>query len=395
MQKASQRRCIGILTAGGDCPGLNAAIRGVAKAAIAQYGMKVIGILDGFRGLVENRIVPLDNQAVSGILTHGGTILGTSRDKPNRMQMGDRAIDMTATAVENARRMGIDCLVCLGGGGTQKNAATMQKAGLDVLTLPKTIDNDVAQTDISFGFDTAMSIATEAIDRLHTTATSHNRLIVCEVMGHNAGWLALGAGMAGGADVILIPEIPYDLTIVTEHLLERRRHGKRFSIIVVAEGALSRQAAEAATKNDKANAKGKNKRQPKAEIADSDGALAEPAEPKGDPEEGVLHLVHEPMASRLARQLQKLTGTEARVTSLGHVQRGGIPTPTDRLLCTRLGTRAAELLAQGVSGAMVAVRGDRCEPVSLDLVAGFKKIVPPDHAWLESARLVETCLGDR
>lgn len=406
MGKKTKNRCIGILTAGGDCPGLNAAIRGVARAAISEYGMKVVGVLDGFRGLVENRTIALDNHAVSGILTHGGTILGTSRDKPHKMQMGDRVMDMTTTAVENAQRLGIDTLVCLGGGGTQKNALALQKAGIKVLTLPKTIDNDVAETDISFGFDTAMVIATEAIDRLHTTATSHNRLIVCEVMGHNAGWLALGAGIAGGADVALIPEIPYDLSIVAEHLFERRRNGKRFSIIVVAEGARSveeRKAEEKALEQDKKGKGDKKERKEPArgrrsdsdEAGDGDlaaGIVPMPAQ-NGDDAPRV-HLVQEPMASRLARQLQQLTGIEARVTSLGHVQRGGGPTPADRVLCTRLGTRAAELLAEGVSGAMVAVKGDRCEPVPLEKVAGYKKIVPMDHPWLQSARLVETCLGD-
>lgn len=400
MGKKHKIRCIGILTAGGDCPGLNAAIRGVAKAAL-QTGIKVIGILDGFRGLVENRSLSLDNLAVSGILTHGGTILGTSRDKPHKMRMGGQVIDMTETAVEHARRMGIDCLVCLGGGGTQKNALVLQKAGLDVLTLPKTIDNDVAQTDISFGFDTAMAIATEAVDRLHTTATSHNRIIVCEVMGHNAGWLALGAGLAGGADVILIPEIPYSVEAVAEHLLERRRHGKRFSIVVVAEGALSRQEARAAAEESerqeralRRRKKEKKRKQEQRRLGDATAAPRddESAEHLDDP--GVVHLVREPMASRLARQLQQATGMEARVTSLGHVQRGGPPTPTDRLLCTRLGTTAAEVLAEGISSAMIAVRGDRCVPVPLDEVAGHKKIVPLDHPWLQTARLVETSVGE-
>jgi 6-phosphofructokinase 1 len=392
-KKKSKNRCVGILTAGGDCPGLNAAIRGVAKAAISAWGMKVVGVLDGFRGLVENRTVSLDNPAVSGILTLGGTILGTGRDKPHKMQMGDRVMDMTTTAVDNAHRMGIDTLVCLGGGGTQKNALALQEAGLSVLTLPKTIDNDVAETDVSFGFDTALAIATEAVDRLHTTATSHNRLIVCEVMGHNAGWLALGAGIAGGADVVLIPEIPYDLSIVAEHLFERRRHGKRFSIIVVAEGARSRAETSAELK---AHEKGKRRqKREKKDSEDHDGELPSGVIPMpGSDDELGFHLVQEPMASRLARELQQLTGTEARVTSLGHVQRGGGPTAADRVLCSRLGTRAAELLAEGVSGAMVAVRGDRCEPVPLDRVAGFKKVIPLDHPWLQTARLVETCLGD-
>ena len=200
----SKTRCIGVLTSGGDCPGLNAAIRGITKAAIHDYGIKVVGILDGFRGLVENRTIPLDYATTSGVLTQGGTILGTSRDKPRKMLMGGKMMDMTQAAVENARKQDFDCIVCLGGGGTQKNAFHLHRAGLDVMTLPKTIDNDVYGTDTTFGFDTAMQICTEAIDRLHTTATSHDRIIVVEVMGHNAGWLAMGAGLAGGADVILV-----------------------------------------------------------------------------------------------------------------------------------------------------------------------------------------------
>jgi ATP-dependent phosphofructokinase / diphosphate-dependent phosphofructokinase len=389
MTGKSKTRCIGILTAGGDCPGLNAAIRAVTKAAIADYGIKVIGILDGFRGLIENRTEPLDDRAVSGILTTGGTILGTSRDKPHKMQIGRKVIDMTTQAVENARRLGIDCLVCLGGGGTQKNALHLHQAGgLDVLTLPKTIDNDVAGTDVSFGFDTGMAIATEAIDRLHTTATSHNRMIVCEVMGHNSGWLALGAGIAGGADVILIPEIPYDLSIVAEHLLDRRRNGKRFSIIAVAEGARSKAEADAERRAAEVSAR------PKKGKGRKEKASAPPA-PTVDDGSDHFTLVQEPKASRLARQLQQLTGTEARVTFLGHVQRGGVPTPNDRLLCTRLGVRAAELLAEGTYNVMVAVRGGACEPVALADVARGRNLVTGDHAWLSTARQVGTCLGDR
>ena len=242
----SKTKCIGVLTSGGDCPGLNAAIRGVVKAAIGSYGIKAVGFLDGFRGLVENRTVSLEDRAVSGILTQGGTILGTARDKPHKMPMGGKKMDMTQAAVDNIAKHHIDCLVCLGGGGTQKNAYHLHKeGGIDVLTLPKTIDNDVAGTDITFGFDTAMQIATDAIDRLHTTATSHHRIIVCEIMGHNSGWLSLGAGIAGGADVILIPEIPYDLKRVAAHLEKRRLSGKRFSIIAVAEGAISKQEVKA------------------------------------------------------------------------------------------------------------------------------------------------------
>lgn len=398
MPRKSKTRCIGILTSGGDCPGLNAAIRGVTKAAIGEYGIKVIGILDGFRGLAENRTIALDDKAVSGILTSGGTILGTSRDKPHKMLMGGKVMDMTAAAVENARRLGIDCLVCLGGGGTQKNALHLvREGGLNVITLPKTIDNDVPCTDVSFGFDTAMTIATEAIDRLHTTATSHNRMIVCEVMGHGAGWLALGAGLAGGADVILIPEIPYDLKVVAEALLERRQHGKRFSIIAVSEAAQSKHEAAAAAKREEKReeerSKDKQKESRKKGRKAEKASASQPVVLDTQDDPSFINKVQEPMASRLARQLQQLTDTEARVTSLGHVQRGGIPTPADRLLCSRLGVRAAELLAEGCYNVMVAVKGDHCEPVPLEEVAGKKKTIPLDHSWIEAARLVGTCLG--
>jgi len=364
----NRTRCIGVLTAGGDCPGLNAAIRGVAKAAL-HNGTKVIGFLDGFRGLVENRTIPLDDASVSGILTRGGTLLGSSRDKPHKMSMGGEIMDMTAVAAENLEKLHVDCLVCLGGNGTQKNALRLSRKGkIPVLTLPKTIDNDVAATEITFGFDSAMQVATEAIDRLHSTATSHHRVIVCEIMGHNAGWLTLGAGIAGGADVILIPEIPYDLAHVVEHIRVRRHHNKRFSIIAVAEGALSMEEARSSTKKKEA--------------------------------EGMLHekdgqtLIAEPKASRLARELQQMSGIDVRVTSLGHILRGGIPSPTDRLLCTALGTRAGQLLADGVYDVMVAVRGQECVPVPLEEVAGITRTVPTDHAWIQTARLVDTCMGD-
>jgi len=378
MRKRQTKRCIGILTAGGDCPGLNAAIRGVAKSAHHQ-GIRVLGFLDGFRGLVENRSVLLDDRAVSGILTQGGTLLGTSRDKPHKMNMGGKVMDMTAVAVANAKRLQLDCLVCLGGNGTQKNAWQLFKnGGLNVLTLPKTIDNDVAMTDICFGFDTALSIATEAIDRLHTTATSHHRIIVCELMGHAAGWLALGAGIAGGADVILIPEIPYDSHAIADFILGRRHSGKRFSIIAMAEGALSRSEADAQAKAiAKPQEAKKREKKVEKEERSNDGHL----------------LIKEPKVIRLARELQELTGIEARTTSLGHVQRGGTPTPTDRLLCTRLGTTAGDLLARRQYNVMIGARGDLCVPVPLEKVAGVVRRVPTDHAWLLAAERVGTCLG--
>jgi len=380
MRTRATRRCIGILTAGGDCPGLNAAIRAVAKSA-HHHGIQVIGFMDGFRGLVENRSMLLDDRVVSGILTQGGTLLGTSRDKPHKMDMGGKIMDMTAVAVANARQLQLECLVCLGGNGTQKNAWQLHKnAGLNVLTLPKTIDNDVAMTDISFGYDTALTIATEAIDRLHTTATSHHRIIVCELMGHSAGWLALGAGIAGGADVILIPEIPYDIHAIADFILARQHSGKRFSIVAMAEGACTVEEAEALAKAA-ANAKrGPAKKKTKEEPA-SNGTI------KGHV------MIKEPKVNRIARELQELTGIDARTTSLGHVQRGGSPTPADRLLCTRLGTTAGELLAGRRYNVMVGVQGSACVPVALDQVAGVVRHVPADHAWLRSAVRVGTCLG--
>ncbi len=358
-------KTIGILTSGGDCPGLNAAIRGVAKAALGQ-GTKVIGIQDGFRGLVENRVMPLEDKNVSGILTHGGTFLGSSRDKPHKMNMGGKVMDMTEVAVANARKNHIDCLICLGGNGTQKNAMRLHEAGLDVITLPKTIDNDVAGTDITFGFDSSMAIATEAIDRLHTTASSHHRAIVCEIMGHKAGWLALGAGIAGGADVILLPEIPYDMEHVVEHLMARRHHNKRFSIIAIAEGARSKEEV----------AEGPKKKKPVQK--ERDGTL----------------LIEEPIACRVAREIQQAADIEVRFTSLGHVQRGGSPTATDRLLSTRFGTKAGELLRDGVYNVMVGLKGENCVAVPLAEVAGQTKVIPANHAWLKTAALVDTCLGD-
>jgi 6-phosphofructokinase len=280
---------------------------------------------------------------------------------------------MTDVAVDNYHKHHLDVLVCLGGGGTHKNAKRLIDKGLQIITLPKTIDNDVWGTDVTFGFDTAMSIATEAIDRLHTTAESHHRIIVVEIMGHNAGWLPLGAGLAGGADVILIPEIPYDIEVVAEAVLSRSRAGKRFSIIAMAEGAMSRAEAAALAKAERKEKK-KKKDEP-------------------EPEDLPLPAV-ETASVRLARQLQDLTRLEARVTSLGHLQRGGVPTPTDRLLATRLGTACADLIHQGIFGVMVAVKGEECVPVPVVEVAGRRKTVPLEHPWIRSARLVGTCFGD-
>lgn len=369
---------IGILTAGGDSPGLNAAIRGVGKAAEGWYDMRVIGFRDGFRGLAENRTVRLSGPALSGILTVGGTILGTSRDKPHRMVVDGAVQDMTDAIVENYRSNQLDALVCLGGGGTQKNALRLAERGLNIVTLPKTIDNDVAMTDVTFGFDTAMGIATDAIDRLHSTAHSHHRIIVVEIMGHRTGWLALGAGIAGGADVILIPEIPYDVQSIADAIRKRVRKGRGFSIVAVAEGAMSqvyyRVWNDIMTRLQQAGSK-QEKKQVKAELA----ALEEKHQ------DNTIHLGHE---------LEALTGLEARVTILGYLQRGGTPSAADRLLATRLGTACADLIANKKYGVMVAEQAGQAVPVALDKVAGRRKQVPLDHQWITAARRVGTSLGD-
>jgi 6-phosphofructokinase 1 len=369
---------IGILTAGGDSPGLNAAIRGVGKTALGFYGMEIIGFRDGFRGLVEDRRMKLDKSALAGILTVGGTILGTSRDKPHRMTIDGRIHDMTSVIVKNYGRYGLDALVCLGGGGTQKSALRLHEAGLNIITLPKTIDNDVPMTDYTFGFATALDIATEAIDRLHSTAHSHHRIIVAEIMGHRAGWLTLGAGVAGGADVILIPEIPYDVHKIAEAIRRRSKSGTNFSIVAVAEGAMAKEDARAYNAAEARREKARNQR----EKHESKVELA------------TLEAKHTGNTMRLAKQLEDLTRLESRVTILGYVQRGGIPSPADRLLATRLGSACGDLIHEGVFGVMVGSRGDKTEPVPLERVAGKRKTVPPDHPWVVAARHVGTCMGD-
>lgn len=404
MARTVRPRCVGILTSGGDCQGLNAAIRAVGKTAINAYGMEVIGILDGFRGLVQNRSRRLTDDELSGILTLGGTILGTSRDKPDAFLMGDQVIDMTSTAVENYHRLHLDYLICLGGGGTQKNALKLLKRSDDlrIITLPKTIDNDVAETDVSFGFDTAVEIATEAIDRLHSTASSHHRVMVVEIMGHKTGWLAAAAGLAGGADVVLIPEIPYSIDVVVADLIERSRKGKKFSILAVAEGALSQQEAQARDERERAKEqrngekagagarKGKDK-----EHAKESKAAARAGEDKA-PATATSVPVSLPLASvgvRIRDEIERRTKLQTRLTALGHTQRGGTPSATDRILATKLGTRTVELMIEGVSGVMLGVRGEQIVPVPLEQVAGKRKSVPLDHPLLESLRQLHICLG--
>jgi len=362
MPKSVTKTC-GILTSGGDAPGLNAAIRGVARTAIDIYGMTVVGFEHGYRGLIDNRYRVLQPSEFSGILAQGGTILGTSREKPFKDKIGIYGPESTTPVEaikENYRRLGLDCLVVLGGNGTNTTGARLAGEGLNVIGLPKTIDNDIVETDITFGFHTALCVATDAIDRLHSTASSHNRVMVIEVMGHKAGWLGLYSGVAGGGDVILLPEIPYDIKAIARHLEQRASNGKTFSIVVVAEGARS---LEEAALDKKAFKKAR------AEMQGSIGY-------------------------RVAREIEAETGLESRVTVLGYLQRGGTPVAYDRVLASQFGTAAANMLATGEYGKMVALQENRLVGVPLDKVANRIKTVPLDHRMLETARDVGTCLGD-
>jgi 6-phosphofructokinase 1 len=358
----------GILTAGGDCPGLNAAIRGVCRAAYNRYQMNILGIANGYRGLIDGDVRQLNPGDFSGILTRGGTILGTSREKPFKNRAGgavhgvdNEMVEGRVAAIkENYRKFKLDCLVVLGGNGTNTTGYLLAQEGLNILGLPKTIDNDIVGTDRTFGFHSALAIATEAIDRLHSTAQSHNRVMVIELMGHKAGWLALSAGVAGGGDVILIPEISYDIKAIGRHLTARARSGKSFSIVVVAEGALSAEEAKMEKKERKRR-----------------------REQEGSPSIGY----------RVAREIERETGMETRATVLGYVQRGGIPSASDRVLATSLGTAAAGLLARKEYGRMVSLNGSEIGSVSLELPAGKIKTVPEDHYLIDTAVSVGTCMG--
>lgn len=338
-----QPKKIGILTAGGDCPGLNAAIRGVGKTAILKYGMEVVGISSGFLGLLEKDYMPLEEKDLSGILTLGGTILGTSREKPFK-KTHHLANKKPELIKEHYLEAGFDCVVCIGGNGTMRTASLLAKEGLNVIGLPKTIDNDVWGTDQTFGFDSALNIATDAIDRLHSTANSHKRIMVIEVMGHHAGWLALYAGMAGGGDVILIPEIPYDIKTVNKYLKKRVKSGKPYSIVVVAEGIKRPKGVSAAT--------------------------------------------------YFAEKIEDGVGVETRKTILGYIQRGGSPSPTDRLLASSYGAFAVDLIAREEYGNMVMKKGDEISAVPLSDVGGKLRLVPDKHPLLEKARGLGVCLGD-
>lgn len=357
---------IAVLTAGGDCPGLNAVIRAVTKKAILEYGMEVVGIEDGYEGLVHNRHRKLHYDDVSGILTMGGTILGTSNTaNPYKYSVGKgkkaRVRDLSRVAIGNLKKLNIECLICIGGDGTLSSAYRLNRDGIPVIGIPKTIDNDLIGTDITFGFATAVSTATEGIDRIHTTAQSHHRVMIVEVMGRKAGWIALYAGVAGGGDIILIPEIPYDIKVIAEKVKERNKKGKRFSIVVVAEGAKPR-----------------------------GGDMVVKKIIKNSPEPvrlGGISFV-------LGDQIETMTGLETRAVVMGHLLRGGTPVPLDRILATELGTRAMDMLANKEFGYMVGVRGNLFVNVPLQEVAKGFKGVPMDHRLLKSARSLGTSFGD-
>lgn len=356
--KNSVVKRFGILTSGGDAPGLNAAIRAVARTAINEYGMEVIGIEQGYRGLIEGKKIPLKTESLSGILTRGGTILGTSREKP--FKNADADPSPVEAIKKNYKKWGLDALVVMGGNGTNSTGALLAKEGLNIIGLPKTIDNDLVETDMTFGFHTAVSVATEAIDRLHSTAHSHSRIMVIEVMGHKAGWIGLYSGIAGGGDVILIPEIPYKIESIAAHLKKRQAEGHPFSIVVVAEGARSVEEALMDKKTFK---------KARAEMTYSIGY-------------------------RVAKELEQATDLEARVTVLGYLQRGGTPVPYDRVLATLFGTTAAHMLAKGDFGKMVALVNREPVGIPLENVVGLIKNVPIENPLVISAREVGTCFGD-
>jgi phosphofructokinase-like protein len=357
---------IGLLTAGGDCPGLNAVIRAVAKTAMNRYGLEVVGIEDGFLGLIQNRMHPLTNESVSNILTLGGTILGTNnRVEPRRYPVkinGTIEIrDVTDRCLEHISHNQLDAIVVIGGDGTMTVTSHFVRLGINCIGVPKTIDNDLYGTDLTFGFATAVAVATEALDRVHTTAASHHRVMVVEVMGRNAGWIALHSGIASGTDVILIPEIPYDLEKVCEFVVGRSKRGKRFSIICVSEGARPRSGDQVVK-------------------------FIDPTSP--DP----IHLGG--IGQKVASDIEATTGIETRTVILGHVQRGGTPVAADRVLATEFGGAAVELLMAGQRGRLVVMRGGVVTHIPLEDAAGKQRLIPLDLPLLRAARSVGTCFGD-
>jgi len=356
---------VGVLTGGGDCPGLNAVIRAVTKTLIKKYDIQVVGIEDGYEGLVENRFVDLNWNAVSGILQQGGTILGTSNvADPHQYPVtknGKTVLeDYSEQTIKNAQEAGLDAVVCIGGDGTMAVSYKMMQKGLPVIGVPKTIDNDLYGTDVTFGYDTAVSIAAEAIDRIHTTAMSHHRVMLVEVMGRYAGWLTLGAGLASGADVILLPEFDYDINLICDYVRERSYKGRRFSIIAISEGA-----------------------KPQG------GELTVSRVVENSPESIRLGGV----AVKLGYEIEELTGLETRATVLGHLQRGGTPTPFDRILATRYGVHAGELVAAGKFGKMVALHGTEISSVPIEEIGGKTRVIEKGNPMLNTATATGVSLG--
>lgn len=357
---------IGILTGGGDCPGLNAVIRAAAKTLRANYA-DVLGFKDGYRGVICKDWLPIDQNAISGLLHRGGTILGTNnRDNPFNFPVpsADGKIiyrDVSETLIRNLKDLNVDCLISIGGDGTLSCAQELVEKGASIVGVPKTIDNDLAATDRTFGFDTAVDTATEALDKLHTTAESHHRVMVLEVMGRYAGWIALWSGMAGGADVILIPEIPWQMESVTRKIRTRQEEGKKFSIIVVAEGTPAPGGQQ---------------------------VVRERIEGSGDP----LRLGG--IGEVVGLLVEQTTGMESRVTVLGHIQRGGSPSSYDRMLATRFGVAAAELALAGQSGYMVALKGMEITSVPLAEATNALSRVPVDGSLVHAARAIGISFGD-
>lgn len=355
-------RRIGILTAGGDCPGLNATIRGVAKALYQKMDdVEIIGIVDGYKGLIKGEYHVMKPSDFSGILTQGGTILGTARTPYRNMRVVENDIDKVKLMKENYKKMKLDCVLTLGGNGTHKTAYLLHEEGLHVIGLPKTIDNDIWGTDVTFGFHTAVDIGTEVVDRIHTTANSHKRVMVIEIMGNKAGWLTLYTGIAGGADIILIPEIPYDIDKVIRAVEKRAEQGKGFSIITVAEGAFDIQEAKM-KKKERAEKRGK---------------------------EGITTAT-----SRIAKQIEGKTGFETRIVVPGHIMRGGSPSSYDRVLASQFGVYAASLVNKEIYGVAVGERNNKVVHTPLGEVAGKTKFVPADDQMVETARSLGISFGD-
>ena len=354
---------IGLLTSGGDCQALNATMRGVVKGLSHNLTeLEVYGFMDGYKGLIYGDYRMLTSRDFSGILTRGGTILGTSRQPFKMMRVPDeKGLDKVEAMKQNYYKLRLDCLVILGGNGTQKTANLLREEGLNILHLPKTIDNDIYGTDMTFGFQSAVDIATEAIDYIHTTAASHNRVFIVEIMGHKVGWLTLHAGIAGGADIILIPEIPYDIDKIIEAIQHRSKEGKGFTILAVAEGAISKE----------------------------DAALS-----KKDFKEKQRDYKYPSVSYEIAEKIAKKTGIEIRVTVPGHMQRGGSPCPYDRVLSTRLGAEAANLILKEQYGYMVGIINGKVKKVPLGEVAGKLKGVSPDDQLIQHAKLIGISFGD-